>query len=310
MRSRSLRCVLLLRSVRGYRTSSLARQSWLFGKKPEENKEENIFEADEIVEEKEEMNITQHERWSPQIRVPISSFTQPSQKVGEINLNPDIFLAPIREDIMHRVIMWQRSAIRQGTAKQKNRGEVSGGGKKPWAQKGTGRARHGSIRSPLWKGGGKAHPKVPRSHYYPLQNNVRAQGVCSALSLKLAQGNIRIVRDLTVRSHKTKLFKEALSNMQLTDSRVLFIYDDRSEMNSFFEKAHKNIPTMKAFDNALILNNVFDILKHDVVLLTVGGLGALDRKLAGNVPNIYNGYTPNLEIEPEVLGLQQDVISL
>lgn len=104
-------------------------------------------------------------------------------QVGSVELGGDIFNIPVRRDILHRVVRWQRAKKQQGTHKAKNRAEVSGGGRKPWKQKGTGRARQGSIRAPQWRGGGKAHGPVPRSHAHGLNKKVRRLGLKCALSV-------------------------------------------------------------------------------------------------------------------------------
>src|SRR3974377_344557 len=110
------------------------------------------------------------------------------EKVGEVDLKEDIFGVEVKPYLLHEVVVWQRACRRAGTASTKTRGEVRGGGRKPWRQKGTGRARVGSIRSPLWKGGGTVFGPQPRSYAYTLPKKVRRAGLQMALSSKLASG--------------------------------------------------------------------------------------------------------------------------
>uniref|UniRef100_A0A8V5GNF8 Large ribosomal subunit protein uL4m n=1 Tax=Melopsittacus undulatus TaxID=13146 RepID=A0A8V5GNF8_MELUD len=128
----------------------------------------------------------------------VSSLRQPeAQHRGLAELHPDVFAVGPRLDILHMVAMWQKNYKRISYAKVRTRAEVRGGGRKPWRQKGTGRARHGSIRSPLWRGGGIAHgPRGPTSYYYMLPMKVRALGLSAVLSVKLMQDDLHIVEDL------------------------------------------------------------------------------------------------------------------
>lgn len=119
------------------------------------------------------------------------------ERVGLAELHPDVFSTAPRLDILHQVAMWQKNFKRISYAKTKTRAEVRGGGRKPWPQKGSGRARHGSIRSPIWRGGGVAHgPRGPTSYYYMLPMKLRVQGLKVALTIKLAQDNLHIVDSL------------------------------------------------------------------------------------------------------------------
>ncbi|XP_054635341.1 39S ribosomal protein L4, mitochondrial isoform X2 [Dunckerocampus dactyliophorus] len=134
-----------------------------------------------------------------------------SEPLGVAELHPDVFAVPPRLDIIHSVEMWQRSYKRVSYANTKVRSEVRGGGRKPWNQKGSGRARHGSIRSPLWRGGGVAHgPRGPTSYYYMLPMKVRVLGLKVALSSKIAQGYLHIVDSLNIHSPDSQDLLDAI----------------------------------------------------------------------------------------------------
>lgn len=122
-----------------------------------------------------------------------------------MSLDPTVFGRPLRPDILQRVVNYQRRLWWQGTAKTKTRAEVRGGGRKPWKQKGTGRARHGSIRSPIWRGGGRAHGPVPHSHAIALPKRVRRLGLQTALSAKYQQGDLLLVDSLDLDNPSTEV---------------------------------------------------------------------------------------------------------
>jgi len=147
-------------------------------------------------------------------------------KVGELSLPGLIYDQPLRKDIVHRVVVWQRANWRQGTAKAKTRAEVSGGGRKPWPQKGTGRARAGSIRSPLFRGGGKAHGPQPRDWSQSLNAKVRRLGLRIGVSSKLSSDRLTVVDRLSLDSEQPKA-KELVSFLQqFNDPRMSFLLVD------------------------------------------------------------------------------------
>ena len=143
---------------------------------------------------------------------------------GEVVLDNRVFGVAIRRDIVQRVVVWQRARWRKGTAHTKTRAEVSGGGKKPWRQKGTGRARHGSIRSPLWRGGGKAHGKKKRDFSFKLNRKVRQMGMRVALAAKWREGNLFVVDVEGVDSRRTGEFVDALEAVSYTHLTLPTIY--------------------------------------------------------------------------------------
>ncbi|XP_051528036.1 39S ribosomal protein L4, mitochondrial isoform X3 [Myxocyprinus asiaticus] len=145
-----------------------------------------------------------------------------SEPLGVVDLHPDVFSVPVRLDILHDVEVWQRNFKRISHAKVKSRAEVSGGGRKPWNQKGSGRARHGSIRSPLWRGGGVAHgPRGPTSYYYMLPMKVRVQGLKIALTSKLAQDYLHIVDSLEIPTPDPQYLQDLVKHRQWGDSVLI-----------------------------------------------------------------------------------------
>ncbi|XP_070648898.1 large ribosomal subunit protein uL4m isoform X3 [Bos indicus] len=152
------------------------------------------------------------------------------ERVGLTELHPDVFSTAPRLDILHQVAIWQKNFKRISYAKTKTRAEVRGGGRKPWQQKGSGRARHGSIRSPIWRGGGVAHgPRGPTSYYYMLPMKVRVQGLKVALTVKLAQDDLHIVDSLELPTTDPQYLMELARYRRWGDS-VLFVDLEHEDM--------------------------------------------------------------------------------
>jgi len=143
----------------------------------------------------------------------VAVYNQAGSKVGEIDLNESIFGIEPNNHVLFEAIVMQRASLRQGTSKVKNRSEVRGGGRKPWRQKGTGRARQGSIRSPQWRGGGIVFGPVPRSYSYKLPKKVRRLAIKSALSTKVLEDSVVVLESLNFEAPKTKEFVNVLSNL-------------------------------------------------------------------------------------------------
>jgi large subunit ribosomal protein L4 len=183
------------------------------------------------------------------------------QKVGEIDLNEAIFNTDVKEHLFYEVVKMQLSNRRRGTASTKIRKEVRGGGRKPWRQKGTGRARVGSIRSPIWKGGGVVFGPRPRSYSYQVPKKVRKAALRSALSKKFKEDNLLVLDQLTMDKIKTQDFVGILNNLELKNA--LFILADKNEI---VEKSARNIPKIKVLRSEGI--NVFDILKYRQLVMT------------------------------------------
>lgn len=183
------------------------------------------------------------------------------KKVKTATLPADIFEAPIKKDLMHQALVRQMANARLGTRKTKSRGEVSGGGRKPWRQKGTGRARHGSRRSPIWVGGGKAHTPRPKSFRKKMPRKMRRAALRSALSVKAAQEEIIVLDEWIVETTKTKALAEALQQLVGENSALLLL----ASANESIERSARNLPTAKTL-NANYLN-IRDLLQFERVVL-------------------------------------------
>ena len=195
------------------------------------------------------------------------------RKMGIVDLNDDIFGVPARLDILHRVVVWQRAKIRAGTAKVKDRGEVSGTGRKPYPQKGSGRARHGSRRAPQFVGGGVVHGPKPKSYDYTLPRKVVNMGVRTALSVKYMQGDLMFVDCLEVDTLKTKEFL-SFAKLHNLDSALLV---DGGDVSSKLCKATRNIQKVNVLPSRGL--NVYSILKHDKLVFSLGALRMLEERL-------------------------------
>ena len=207
------------------------------------------------------------------LTLPVHAFNS-TETLGTVTLDPKVFGQPVRRDIVQRVVKWQLAKRRQGTHKQKNISEVSGSGKKPWAQKGTGRARAGHRRPPHWRSGARAFPKVPRDYSYKLQKKVRNQGLRSVLSAKILEGAVHIVDGDTMESHKTGPLVEWLAERNV-DSAV--IVDDDFEESDMLSMATNNIPRVLLLPQQGV--NVYDIMKRRDLILTKKGLEMLTERV-------------------------------
>jgi large subunit ribosomal protein L4 len=196
------------------------------------------------------------------------------QKVATTELPAAIFEAPILEEVMHQALVRQLANGRLGTRKTKTRGEVSGGGKKPWRQKGTGRARQGSIRSPQWRGGGRVHTPMPRDFSLRMPRKMRHAALRSALSVKAAQSEIVVLDELTMAGPKTKEMAAALTRL-VGDASALIILPGPDEM---VEKSVRNLPTAKTLRASYL--NIRDLLGYDRVVMPMGTVDALGTALA------------------------------
>lgn len=182
------------------------------------------------------------------------------KKVGSVELDKAVFEAPVRKDLLHTVTRWQLACRRQGTHQAKLRAEVSGGGKKPFKQKGTGNARQGTIRSPLMPGGAVIFGPRPRSYAYNLPAKVRKAGLRSALSHLFAEGKISVVEDMASEGKTNELAKR-LKKFG-TEKAVLVDVN----VNDSFKRASRNLPTVKYYSVAGV--NVYDLLKYDHLIMT------------------------------------------
>lgn len=201
------------------------------------------------------------------------------QKIGVQELNDEIFNIEPNLDVMWRYIDYQLSNRRAGTASTKTRAEVSGGGRKPWPQKHTGRARHGSIRSPIWRHGGVAHGPKPRDWGKKLPKKMKRLAIKSALSQRFREGNLIVVDDIKFDDPKTKNMRQLLNDFQLVGKKVLFVLPWKKPEYENVRLACRNIPGLKAIiaDNPGASQegevridglNVYDIINHEKLVLT------------------------------------------
>ena len=194
------------------------------------------------------------------MEVPIRNMA--GEEVGQIQLEDTVFAAPINRGLMHQALVRQLSNARTGTHKTKSRSEVRGGGRKPWRQKGTGRARHGSIRSPIWVGGGTAFGPTPRKYTKKMPKKMRRAALRSALSVKAGADEIVVLEQLSMDAPKTKGFMRALADLGLESESVLVILP---EQDMAVEKSISNLPQAKSLLSSNL--NIQDLLGHDKLLL-------------------------------------------
>jgi len=195
-------------------------------------------------------------------------------QVGEIDLNDKVFGIEPNEAVMQQFVKMQLANKRQGTASTKTRAEVRGGGKKPWKQKGTGRARVGSTRNPVWRGGGIAFGPKPRDYSYKLPRKVRRLALKSALSSKALDSNIIVVDVLTFEEPRTKLMLETLGLLKAAQKTLVITADN--DVNVY--KSARNIPGVKSLKADYI--NVFDVLKYETLLMTRDAVARVEEVFA------------------------------
>ncbi|XP_077267085.1 mitochondrial ribosomal protein L4 [Temnothorax americanus] len=202
--------------------------------------------------------------------------TVEEKKLGLVTLHPHIYAAAPRIDIIHQNVRWQRMYRWVSYAHTKTRAEVRGGGRKPWPQKGTGRARHGSIRSPLWRGGGVAHgPRSPTPHFYMLPFYTRIAGLTATLSVKLAQDDLHIVDQLEIPSSEPSYVEQLIEERNWGPS-VLFVdsYDIMPTNITIATDQIKHVNLMPVYGL-----NVYGMLKHNTLVLTEKAARLIEEKL-------------------------------
>ncbi|GAB6267470.1 50S ribosomal protein L4 [Smithella sp. SC_K08D17] len=183
-----------------------------------------------------------------------------NKKVAQVDLNDAVFGAEVNEAIIYDVVKMQLASRRSGTASTKTRSDVSGGGKKPWRQKGTGRARAGSSRSPIWRSGGTVFGPHPRDYSYSVPKKVRKKALISALSLKFKENKMLILKDFPMEKISTRVFKNVVDLFSL--KKALFVLADNNEV---LLKSSRNIKNIKMIRSEGI--NVYDILNHEHLIL-------------------------------------------
>ena len=194
-------------------------------------------------------------------------------RVVHPQLKDEIFGVEVRPHLLHQVVVMQLNNRRAGTASTKTKGLVRGGGKKPWRQKGTGRARAGSIRSPLWVGGGTIFGPQPRDTSYRLPKKARREALLSALSLKKQDGKLLILDSLDMTEAKTKVMRKILADLQVQSALIVIPQSDRK-----VELAARNLPTVKVLRAEGL--NVYDLLHYEHLILTEAALKVLEERLA------------------------------
>lgn len=203
----------------------------------------------------------------------VSVYNMEGKEVGSLELNDAVFGVEINEHLLHMAVVNQLANKRQGTQKAKTRSEVSGGGRKPWRQKGTGHARQGSTRSPQWKGGGVVFAPVPRDYSFKLNKKEKRIALKSALTAKVQENKLVVVEELKMDEIKTKRFAEVLSNLNAKKALVVLSENDKNVVLSA-----KNIPAVKtAFTNTI---NVYDILKYNTLVVTKAAVATIEEVYA------------------------------
>lgn len=201
----------------------------------------------------------------------VKIFDQTKREVGELELAPEVFEVPVRPELLHLVVRAQLAAKRAGTHCTKTRGEVSGGGHKPWRQKGTGRARAGSNRSPLWRGGAIIHGPRPRSYEFKVNRKVRQLALKMALSAKLGDSSLVIVDKFEVPEVKTRLMAKVAGDLGLKKALIVL-----PESDNTLELSARNLPGIKVIRQDML--NVYDVLGHEqLVMATDAALRVQER---------------------------------
>jgi large subunit ribosomal protein L4 len=188
-------------------------------------------------------------------------------------LKEEIFGIKTRPHLLHEAVVMQLANRRAGTASTKSKGFVNGGGKKPWRQKGTGRARAGSIRSPIWVGGGTTFGPQPRDYSYRMPRKARREALLSALSLKNRDGKIIVVDKFELEEAKTKLMVKALADLNVQSALMVIAQSDEK-----IERSARNLPRVKVLRVEGL--NVYDLMRYDHLILTDGALKLLEERLA------------------------------
>ena len=203
----------------------------------------------------------------------VSVYNIEGKEVGTIDLNDAVFGVEVNEHLVHMAVVNQLANNRQGTQKAKTRSEVSGGGRKPWRQKGTGHARQGSTRSPQWTGGGVVFAPVPRDYSFKMNKKEKRAALKSALTSRVEENKFIVVDELNFDEIKTKKFQTVLNNLNV--NKALVVLEDG---NKNVEISAKNIPDVKTAHTNTI--NVYDILKYNTVIATKAVVAAIEEVYA------------------------------
>ena len=203
----------------------------------------------------------------------VSVYNMEGKEVETIDLNDAVFGVEVNEHLVHMAVVQQLANMRQGTQKAKTRSEVSGGGRKPWRQKGTGHARQGSTRSPQWTGGGVVFAPVPRDYYFKLNKKEKRAALKSALTSRVQENKLIVIDELKFDEIKTKNFKNVMDNLKLAKAYVVLSENDEKVVMSA-----KNLPNVQtALTNTI---NVYDVMKGGTVVLTKDAVKTIEEVYA------------------------------
>jgi len=203
----------------------------------------------------------------------VSVYNMEGKEVGTIELNDAVFGVEVNEHLVHMAVVQQLANNRQGTQKAKTRSEVSGGGRKPWRQKGTGHARQGSTRAPQWTGGGVVFAPVPRDYSFKINKKEKRAALKSALTSRVEAQKFVVLDELKLEAIKTKDFVKVLNNLNV--SKALVVMGDKDVV---IEKSAANVPDVKTTQATLL--NVYDILKYDTVITTKAAVEKIEEVYA------------------------------
>jgi len=203
----------------------------------------------------------------------VSVYNMEGKEVGKMDLNDAVFGVEVNEHLVHMAVVQQLANNRQGTQKAKTRSEVSGGGKKPWRQKGTGHARQGSTRSPQWTGGGVVFAPVPRDYSFKLNKKEKRAALKSALTSRVQDEKFIVLDELKLDEIKTKKFQEVLNNLKVSKAIVILAEDDKNVILSA-----RNIPNVITASTNTI--NVYDIMKYNTVIVTKAAVAKIEEVYA------------------------------
>ena len=203
----------------------------------------------------------------------VAVYNMQGAEVGKMDLNDAIFGVEVNEHLVKMVVTAHLAAERQGTQKAKTRSEVSGGGRKPWKQKGTGHARQGSTRAPQWTGGGVVFAPVPRDYTIKLNTNEKRAALKSALTSRVQENKFIVVDELALNEIKTKKFVEVMNNLKVSKALVVLAEDDQNVI-----KSASNVASVKTANAGMI--NVYDILKYSTVVATKAAVEKIEEVYA------------------------------
>ena len=203
----------------------------------------------------------------------VSVYNMEGNEVGTLELNDAVFGVEVNEHLVHLAVVAQLANKRQGTQKAKTRSEVSGGGRKPWRQKGTGHARQGSTRAPQWTGGGVVFAPVPRDYSFKMNKKEKRAALKSALTSRVVENKFVVVDELKLDEIKTKKFVEVLKNLNVEKALVVL-----NDMDEKVIASAANIPTVKTTQTNEL--NVFDVLKYDTVVVTKAAVATIEEVYA------------------------------